>query len=137
LKLLSISAELLVYEGVVHRQPLRLGIRLEGRGFIRVCEQRGDSVPIDDKPLAPADFGEGGRVVVEDITDCLDPDLADSEIGAVRRIDNEEGRPIGVALVRADAAPFCIWVAEDEFRWGDDPPWAAGSGGGARLGPAL
>ncbi len=141
LRLLAITAELHVFEGVTNwQQPLRLGLVLEGRGFIRVCERRGDSIRFDDHPLETADWGEGGRVEIHDLTERLDPGLRGGEIEAVRVIEDSEGLAVGLALLRRGAPAFCIWVNDDEFHWGGEAELAravAPSGGRARIGAAL
>lgn len=141
MKLLAITAELHVFEGVTNwEQPLRLGIALEGREFIRICEQRGDSIPLDAQPLQAADLGEGGRVEVRDLTERLDPSLRGDDIAAVRAIEEAERRTIGLALIRRNARAFCIWVNDDEFHWGDESALAGAvlpGGGRGRIGRQL
>jgi hypothetical protein len=141
LRLLAVTAELHVFAGVTNwDQPLRLGIALEGRAFLRVCEQRGDSIGFDDRPLEPADLGEGGRVEVHDLTERLGPNLRGVEIASVRAIEQAEGSITGLALIRADGPAFCIWVNDDEFRWGDAAALAAAdrsTGRRSRFGAAL
>lgn len=141
MRLLAITAELHVFEGATNwEQPLRLGIALEGRPFIRMCEQRGDSIRFDDHPLQPADLGEGGGVEVRDLTERLDPDLRGAEIEEVRAIEDPEGLPVGLALLRRGASAFCIWVNDDDFHWGAVATLegvVAPSGGRTRIGRPL
>jgi hypothetical protein len=141
LKLRAITAEIHVFEGAIDwAHPLRLRVSIHGRDSIRICEQRGDGISFDGRPLEPADLGEGGLVEVHDITDRLDPALRGSEIEAVRIIHDEEGRLVGLALARPDRDAFCIWVDDDEFRWGDEGALSAGSfreGDRPAIGPAL
>jgi hypothetical protein len=135
MKLLAILAELHLFEGVPNfDQPLRLGLDIEGRPFLRLCEQWGDSVSVDSQRLEPADFGEGGEVVVGDVTARIDPSLTGAELEAVRVIESEEGHIMGLALQRAGAPDFFLWIQDDEFRWGGERALhAAWSGGGVRL----
>ena len=122
MKLVAILAELHIFEGVANwAQPLRLGVAVEGRPFLRICERRGDSITLDEAPLEPADLGEGGRVEVFDLTARLDPTLSGAQLEAVRRIEDGEGRLLGVALMRRPQGPFCIWIEDDEFYWGSEP----------------
>lgn len=141
LKLLAVTAELHVFDGATNwEQPLRLGIALEGRPFIRICEQRGDSIRFDDRPLQPADLGEGGRVEVRDVTERLDPALRGGEIESVRAIEDSEGLAVGLALLRRDSSPFCIWVNDDDFHWAAGPALegvVTPGGGRARIGGPL
>ena len=126
--LLAITAELHVFEGEVHwDQPFRLGISISGGPFIRMWQQRGDSVQFDDHPLQPEDFGEAGRVEVHDITDRLDPSLRNERIGNARTIHAGDTNPIGLALLRSGRKIFCLWINNDEYCWGDEAALGAGS----------
>ncbi|HEX6374558.1 MAG TPA: hypothetical protein VFZ91_02450 [Allosphingosinicella sp.] len=122
IRLLAVRAELHVFAGIVYwRQPLRLGLVLQGRAFVRIREQRGDSIGFDARPLEGADLGEGGCVQVHDVTDRLDPRLRGAAIETLRTIGDGEGRTLGLALIRPGDHPFCIWVDDDEFYWGEEP----------------
>ena len=139
--LLAITAELHVFEGMVHwDQPLRLGISISGQPFIRMWQQRGDSAGFDQHPLETEDFGEVGRVDVYDITDRLDPTLRNEEVGAVHIIQAGDAGPIGLALPRPGRKAFCLWINEDAFRCGDEAALGEESfpqGRKAAIGPAL
>lgn len=120
-RLLSIAAEIHVYGGIAYwRQPLRLGLAFSDGGFLRIREQRGDSIGFDNLPLEAADLGEGGRVEVHDVTDRLDPSLRGAGILALRAIEEVENRTLGLAVLRRDAPAFCIWTDDDEFYWGGE-----------------
>jgi len=119
--LLAITAELHVFDGATNwAQPLRLGVSIAGRDFIRICERRGDSIHFDSQPLEEANLGEGGRVEIYDITARVSPALRNREIGAPRVIHDGGGRPIGLALPFVRGGAFCLWVNDDEFYWGDE-----------------
>lgn len=121
MKLLAILAELHLFDGVPnYEQPLRLGLDIEGRPFLRLCEQWGDSVRVDGHRLEPTDLGEGGEVVVGDVTSRLDPSLTGAELESVRLIESEEGHTMGLALQRVGAPTFFMWIHDDEFRWGPE-----------------
>jgi hypothetical protein len=121
-KLLAILAELHRFEGVAnYDQPLRLGLDIEGRPFLRLCEQWGDGIRVDNQRLEPADFGEGGSVEVADVTAHIDPRLAGAELRAARLVENREGHTMGLVLQRPDAPDFYIWIQDDEFHWGEEP----------------
>ncbi len=118
--LLAITAELHVFEGKVHwDQPLRLGISISGHPFIRMWQQRGDSVGFDQRPLESEDFGEVGRVDIYDITDRLDPTVRYEEVGTARIVQAGDAGAIGLALPRPGREAFCLWINNDEFRCGD------------------
>jgi len=120
-RLRAILAELHVYAGRTDwKQPLRLGLDLEGRPFLRIRERRGDGIGFDALPLEPANLGEGGRIEVHDVTARLSPGLAGSEIEALRAIEDGSGHAIGLAIVRGRKPAFCIWIDGDEFRWGSE-----------------
>ena len=141
MQLLAITAELHAFEGKVHwDQPLRLGISISGHPFIRMWQQRGDSVGFDQRPLESEDFGNVGRVEVHDITDRLDPNIRHVEVGAARIIHVGEAGPIGLALPRPGREAFCLWISNDEFRCGGEVTLAAetfAQGQRAAIGPLL
>ncbi|HYE27369.1 MAG TPA: hypothetical protein VEA61_03945 [Allosphingosinicella sp.] len=124
-RLLAITAELHVFDEVVNwRQPLRLGLVLEGRPFLRIREQRGDSIGFDDRPLEAADLGEGGRVEVHDFTHRIDPTLRGAALDALRAIEGSDGRTLGLALILRNRRPFWIYIEDDEFHWTAEPALA-------------
>jgi hypothetical protein len=111
-------AELHVFAGKTNwRQPLRIGIRLEGGRFIRLCGHRGDSVIADSEPLQTSDFGEGGSIEVGDISESLPSGLLEADISKIRFIEGGFGQRIGLALLSREET-FCFWIDDDEFRWG-------------------
>jgi hypothetical protein len=46
--------------------------------------------------------------------------LLGSEVQSLAEITDGQGSVIGVALLRVDGPPFCVWVEDDEFSWGDE-----------------
>lgn len=119
MKLLSLTAEIYVNGEQIHwTRPLRLGVAIDGRDFLRVRERSGDSIQVDSYPLAPAILGEGRRIEVHDITERVDPTLRGADVLSVRFITLERRSLIGVALLIAPGRSFCIWSHEDEFYLG-------------------
>jgi hypothetical protein len=119
-RLLAITAELHAFRREVNwDQPLRLGISIGGRPFIRMWQQRGDRVGFDACPLEPEDFGEVGRIEIHDVTDRFDPGLRNAEIVEARIVQNRTGEPIGFALIRPEGKAFCLWMHDDKLVWGD------------------
>jgi hypothetical protein len=120
MRLLAMFVELHVFRGEVNwEQPLRIGVELSGRSFIRMWQQRCNHVGFDAHPLDPEDFGEVGRVEVRDVTDRFAAGLREAEFTEARII-HEATEPVGLALVQTDGTAFCLWVDEDEWRWGSD-----------------
>jgi hypothetical protein len=130
LRLLAITVELHAFRDELNwDEPLRLGVNISGRPFIRMWQQRGDSVGFDGHALEPEDFGEAGRVEVHDITERLDPSLRNAPIREVRMIEGDGAEPIGLALLRPNRDAFCVWINDDCLRWGDATAPAAESKG--------
>jgi hypothetical protein len=103
-------------------------------------QQRGDRVAFDEHPLEPEDFGEVGRVEIHDMTDRLAPDLSGLEVLEARIVESAAGEPNGLALLGPGGRSFCMWIADDALRWGDETALAAqGSpdGEGAKIGALL
>ena len=117
----AVCGELHNYGGAVDwKHPLRLGLVVGGLPFLRLRERRGDSIGFDTHPLTAENFADGSRVEVHDLTDALGAGLRDAEVRSLSKITDGQGSVIGIALLRADGPPFCIWVEDDEFTWGDE-----------------
>jgi hypothetical protein len=139
-RLLAITVELHVFRDEVNwEQPLRLGIAIAGRPFIRMWQQRGDRVGFDSRPLEPEDFGQVGRVEIHDVTERFDPALRGVEVAEARIVQDREGEPVGLALLRPGGKAFCLWVRNDDLVWGDEAALEAAFApvGAAVFGPAL
>lgn len=137
-RLLAITVELHAFDQELNwEEPLKLGLEISGRPFIRMWQQRGDRVGFDGQALQPEDFGAAGRVEIHDITDRLYPGLRNMDVSEVRIVETGDG-PVGLALVRSDRKAFCLWIDEGRLNWGDEA--ALGSplaGEGARIGGLL
>ena len=130
MRLLAITAEVHAFQGELNwEEPLRLGINLGGRPFIRMWQQRGDRVGFDDQPLQPEEFGEAGRVEVHDITDRLDPGLRNVDVSEVRIVE-AGAEPVGLALLGPERNGFYIWIAEDRLHWANSAALATEAAGG-------
>jgi hypothetical protein len=139
-RILAITVELHVFRDEVNwEQPLRLGIAIDGRPFIRMWQQRGDRVGFDSRPLEPEDFGQVGRVEIHDVTERFNPALRGAEVTEARILQNRAGEPVGLALLRPGDKAFCLWVWDDELVWGDEAALEAAFApdGSAAFGPAL
>ena len=138
MRLLAITVELHAFQEELNwEEPLKLGIEIEGRPFIRMWQQRGDRVGFDDQPLQAEDFGDAGRVEVHDITDRLYPGIRNMEVVEVRMIEAGT-EPVGLALLRPDSRAFCVWIDEDRLNWGDETALGSESdAGAARLGSLI
>ena len=127
MRLIAITVELHAFrEELNWEEPLKLGIAITERPFIRMWQERGDRVGFDELPLQPEDFGDAGRVEVHDITDRLYPGIRNMEIGEVRIIEADK-EPVGLALLRPDGQAFCVWIDEDRLNWGNEAALSAGT----------
>ena len=127
MRLVAITVELHAFQEELNwEEPLKLGIEISGRPFIRMWQQRGDRVGFDDQPLQTEDFGDAGRVEVHDITDRLYPGIRGMEVGEVRIVEADT-EPVGLALLRPDRHAFCVWIDEDRLNWGSEAALAAES----------
>jgi len=136
--LLAITAEIHAFgDELSWEEPLKLGVEISGRPFIRMWQQRGDRVGFDDQALQPEDFGAAGQVEVHDITDRLYPGIRNMEVGEVRIVE-AGAEPVGLALLRPDRNAFCLWIDEDRLNWGDESALGADRAGlKARIGALL
>lgn len=117
----AIQGEIHVHGNAANwKHPLRLGLAFSGRPYLRLRERRGDAVAFDTQPLAREDFADGSRVEVHDLTDVLAPELRGAAVQSLAEITDGQGSVIGLALLRGGEPPFCIWVEDDEFTWGDE-----------------
>jgi hypothetical protein len=128
-RLLAITVELHAFqEELDWEEPLKLGIEISGRPFIRMWQQRGDRVGFDDQALHPEDFGAAGRVEVHDITGRLYPGIRNMDVSEVRMVEAGT-EPVGLALVRPDSRAFCVWMDGDRLNWGDEAALGSDSTG--------
>lgn len=137
----AIHGEVHVHGGVVNRErPLRLGLALTGLPVLRVSERRGDAIGFDSEPLAAEDLADGSRVEVHDLTEMLAPGMRGTAVESLAEVRDGQGGIIGVALLRAGAPSFCIWVEDDEFTCGDEAALKAAvleDGAGGKVGGPL
>lgn len=105
MRLKAIMAELHMFDGDINwERPVRLGLSIDGRDFLRVSVDRGESLLLDAEPLVEFDMGQYGTLVIRDFTDRLDATLCQGEIAAPRRILDSD-RLIG--LCSADLMKGC------------------------------
>jgi hypothetical protein len=120
---------LLSIRGAIYKSPLsgvtfypvRIAINLEGRPLLRLgVGGDGETMAIDHLPLEGSfDLQEYGSVSEEDITGKLGANLRKCDIDDVVSLIDARGRVIGASLLRNGLPPFCLWVEDDELRYGN------------------
>jgi hypothetical protein len=120
MRLKAVMAELHMFGGDINwERPVRLGLSIDGRNFLRISVDRGETLLLDGEPLVEFDMGQYGSLVIRDFTDRLDATLTQGEIAAPRRILDGD-RLIGLVFSRPDKGLLFLWASGDEFHWGDD-----------------
>jgi len=119
MRLQAIMAELHLFDGDINwERPVRLGMSIDGRDFLRMSVDGGETLKLDGEQLVEFDMGQYGSTVIRDFADRLDANLRQGEVAAPRRI-LDRGRLIGLAFSRRDDELFFLWANGDEFHWGD------------------
>ena len=119
--LISVAANRHAFDGRVRGESLRFLLSFDnGRSLRLAVAGDGSRMLADDLPLdAPFDMGKYGSIVVEDVTDSLDPGLRAAEVKGVRVL-LLGARQVGVQILLGDGEAFHFWVEDDALFWGDE-----------------
>ncbi len=120
-RLLGVTASLHEYDGVTDQEPVHVWLRLDRSGYVKChCAGSGDLALLTEKPYAPYNMQEHGRVLLaEDEPSPLAAHTGEL-IEAVERLELEpSGMPVGVLLtfqsgsvavaISGDALVFGVW----------------------------
>ena len=116
----AITAELHRYDGALDwENPIRVRFEFDDGPAIRVCgASDGETVILDDQLLQPPfDLDEYGSFEHVDAANALAPTLIGSSVEPSPIVD-EDGRPIGLALVRDGKRVFYVRNIVDDLQWG-------------------
>ena len=121
MRLLGITANRHIYDGMANGKPLRLLLAFDGNRRLRLSVAGdGERMIIDGEPLEnPVDLDECGRIDVADVTRLLFPMLDGLEVAAIHALTLRD-RWVGARLDAEGGGCFNFWADGDELHWGDE-----------------
>ena len=121
MKLIKIEGTLHSFDGqLTWPNPIDLALAVDRGAYIqlRVAPNGYDMLVLREPLQEPVYMAEYGHTEIHDVTERLDPSLREAELDALVSIQDAAERVIGVALIRKQTEPYCIWVDGDELIFG-------------------